>query len=81
MSGNPRSADGRSDDFRIFQNSRTQSGFFEIFENMAKVQYFQQFAHQPIIFRDGANPAFIDAFAETINLAIHTPSFLHKGVT
>ena len=35
---------------------------------MGHIQYYQQYAHQPIIFRSGANPGFHEAIGDTIAL-------------
>lgn len=35
---------------------------------MGHIQYYQQYAHQPIIFRSGANPGFHEAIGDTLAL-------------
>ena len=39
----------------------------------------QQYAHQPIIFRSGANPGFHEAIGDTMALSVGTPKHLNKG--
>ena len=41
--------------------------------------YDQQYAHQPIIFRSGANPGFHEAIGDTMALSVGTPKHLNKG--
>ena len=35
---------------------------------MGHIQYYQQYAHQPVIFRSGANPGFHEAIGDTLAL-------------
>ena len=47
---------------------------------MGHIVYFQQYAHQPIIFRSGANPGFHEAVGDTIALAVNTPEHLKARI-
>ena len=81
MSGDGRSGDGENDDFRIKQCTvKTQGSFITIHHEMGHIEYYQQYAHQPILFRGGANPGFHEAVGDTLALAVATPAHLHKGI-
>lgn len=43
---------------------------------MGHVQYFMQYRHQPILFRNGANAAFHEAVGDTISLSVMTTKHL-----
>ena len=45
---------------------------------MGHIVYFQQYAHQPIIFRTGGNPGFHEAIGDSIALAVNTPKHLSE---
>lgn len=45
---------------------------------MAHIQYYMHYADQPFIFRDGANPGFHEAIANTIALSVYNPVHFHK---
>jgi len=79
MAGPGRSGDGPDGDYRIKQCTvKTQSNFVTIHHEMGHIQYFQQYAHQPIIFRSGANPGFHEAIGDTMALSVGTPKHLNK---
>jgi len=79
MAGPGRSGDGPDGDYRIKQCTvKTQSNFVTIHHEMGHIQYFQQYAHQPIIFRSGANPGFHEAIGDTMALSVNTPKHLNK---
>jgi len=81
MAGNGRYGNGTHGDYRIKQcTTKTQSNFVTLHHEMGHIEYFQQYAHQPIIFRSGANPGFHEAIGDTIALAVNTPSHLHEGI-
>jgi len=44
-----------------------------VHHEMGHIQYFQQYSHQPVPFRNGANPGFHEAvsYSKTVNQAIH----------
>ena len=80
MGGDGRSDDGENGDYRIKQcTAKTQSNFITLHHEMGHIEYYQQYAHQPIIFRSGANPGFHEAVGDTIALAVATPAHLNKG--
>ena len=73
------SADGTTGDFRIKQcTKKTQSNFVTLHHEMGHIEYFQLYAHQPIVFRAGANPGFHEAVGDTIALSVSTPAHLAK---
>ncbi len=47
-----------------------------IHHEMGHVEYFMQYAPQPVSFRDGANPGFHEAIGDTIALSVSTPAHL-----
>nr|CAB3219680.1 angiotensin-converting enzyme-like [Phallusia mammillata] len=47
-----------------------------VHHEMGHIQYFQQYAHQPIPFRGGANPGFHEAVGDTLALSVSTPKHL-----
>ena len=61
-------------------NKQTLDNFLHIHKSVAKIQYFQQYAHQAIIFRDAADPSFAEAVSETIKLVANTPSYINRGL-
>ena len=73
------STDGTTGDFRIKQcTKKTQSNFVTLHHEMGHIEYFQLYAHQPIVFRAGANPGFHEAVGDTIALSVSTPAHLAK---
>ena len=66
-----------------FQNNhakKTHANFVTLHHEMGHIVYFQQYAHQPIIFRSGANPGFHEAVGDTIALAVNTPEHLKARI-
>ena len=59
---------------------KTHANFVTLHHEMGHIVYFQQYAHQPIIFRSGANPGFHEAVGDTIALAVNTPEHLKARV-
>ena len=56
-------------DYRIKQCTvKNQDDFVTIHHEMGHIQYYQQYAHQPVIFRSGANPGFHEAIGDTLAL-------------
>lgn len=50
--------------------------FDTVHHEMGHVQYFMQYRHQPVIFRNGANAAFHEAIGDTISLSVMTTKHL-----
>ncbi|CAO1336227.1 unnamed protein product [Diamesa serratosioi] len=50
--------------------------FLTVNEELGHVQYFQQYHHQPLVFRDAANPGFYEAIGDFISLSVATPKHL-----
>ncbi|KAK0057682.1 angiotensin-converting enzyme [Biomphalaria pfeifferi] len=44
---------------------------------MGHIQYYLQYAHLPLTFRDGANPGFHEAVGDTMSLSVNTPEHMH----
>lgn len=45
---------------------------------MGHIQYYQNYAHQPAVYRDGANPGFHEAIGDLIALSVSSPEHLSK---
>lgn len=77
--GDGNSADQSVGDYRIKQcTQKTQKEFTTVHHEMGHIQYYQQYAHQPLSFRTGANPGWHEAVGDTIALAVNTPKHLNK---
>lgn len=67
------------EDFRIKMcTSINIEDFKTVHHEMGHIQYFIQYADQPLQLRGGANPAFHEAIGDTIALSFATPKHLHK---
>ena len=52
-------------DYRIKQCTvKNQDDFITVHHEMGHIQYYQQYAHQPVVFRSGANPGFHEVMIE-----------------
>ncbi|CAH0754923.1 unnamed protein product [Bemisia tabaci] len=68
-----------SKDFRIKQCTEiTMSDLLRTHHEMSHIQYYLQYAHQPLLFRDGANPGFHEAIADAVLLSVSTPRHMHR---
>jgi len=77
MAGDGNHDDGKTGDYRIKQCTvKNQDDFVTIHHEMGHIQYYQQYAHHPIIFRSGGNPGFHEAIGDTLALAVSTPKHL-----
>jgi len=66
-------------DFRIKMcTTLTQRDFVTIHHEMGHIQYFLQYAQQPVTFREGANPGFHEAVGDTLALSVGTLDHLYK---
>ncbi|RWS02537.1 Angiotensin-converting enzyme-like protein, partial [Dinothrombium tinctorium] len=66
-------------DFRIKQCSEVNMrDLIVTHHEMGHIQYFQQYAKQPYVFREGANPGFHEAVGDVLALSVSTPSHLKK---
>lgn len=64
-------------DFRIKQcTSINMDDFIVTHHEMGHIQYYQQYAHQPCVFREGANPGFHEAVGDVLALSVSTPKHL-----
>lgn len=52
--------------------------FLTIHHELGHIQYYQQYHHQPLVFREAANPGFNEAIGGFITLAVATPKHLKK---
>jgi len=66
-------------DFRIKMCTRVDmEDLATIHHEMGHIQYFQQYAHLPAVFREGANPGFHEAIGDVLALSVSTPAHLKK---
>ena len=80
MMGDGNHDDGAMGDYRIKMCTvKNQDDFITIHHEMGHIQYYQQYAHHPIMFRSGANPGFHEAIGDTLALAVSTPKHLQEG--
>ncbi|XP_064085534.1 angiotensin-converting enzyme-like [Macrobrachium nipponense] len=64
-------------DFRIRMCSTVNFEDFEtIHHELGHIQYFMQYAHLPLIYRDGANDGFHEAVGELMAMSMSTPTHL-----
>ena len=56
----------------------TVQDFITIHHELGHIQYYQQYAHQPIIFRNGANSAFHEAVGDTLSLSAWNSNILRQ---
>lgn len=47
-----------------------------VHHEMGHIQYFMNYAHQPVVYREGANPGFHEAIGDLIALSVATPKHL-----
>lgn len=79
MMGDGNHDDGAMGDYRIKMCTvKNQDDFITIHHEMGHIQYYQQYAHHPIMFRSGANPGFHEAIGDTLALAVSTPKHLQE---
>lgn len=70
-------SDGK--DFRIKMCTRiNMEDLITVHHEMGHIQYDQQYAHQPAVFRGGANPGFHEAVGDVLALSVATSSHLKK---
>ncbi|CAG0897557.1 unnamed protein product [Cyprideis torosa] len=66
-------------DFRIKMCTEINFDYFlTIHHEMGHIQYFMQYAHQPIVYRDGAHDGFHEAIGEVMSMSVATPSHLYS---
>lgn len=66
-------------DFRIKMCTNiNMEDLITIHHEMGHTQYQMQYRHQPIPFREGANPGFHEAIGDTMALSVQTPKHLRK---
>lgn len=66
-------------DFRIKQCTLiNMNHFVTAHHEMGHIQYYMEYADQPIPFRRGANPGFHEAVGDVIGLSVATPQHLVK---
>ncbi|XP_054706989.1 angiotensin-converting enzyme-like [Uloborus diversus] len=52
--------------------------FVTVHHEMGHIEYYQESAHLPVIFQEGANPGFHEAVGDTMALSVGTPTHLKK---
>nr|XP_014291052.2 angiotensin-converting enzyme-like [Halyomorpha halys] len=66
-------------DYRIKQCTEvTMEDLLTTHHEMTHIQYYLHYSDLPILFRDGANPAFHEAIADAIGLSVITPKHMHR---
>ncbi|KAL1140400.1 hypothetical protein AAG570_000332 [Ranatra chinensis] len=66
-------------DYRIKQCIEvTMEDLLTLHHEMTHIEYYLQYADQPHLFRDGANPAFHEAISDAIGLSVITPRHMHR---
>lgn len=66
-------------DFRIKQCTLVNMNHFvTVHHEMGHIQYYIQYADQPLTLRAGANPGFHEAIGDVIALSVSTPQHLEK---
>ncbi|RVE53640.1 hypothetical protein evm_001781 [Chilo suppressalis] len=66
-------------DYRIKQCTEvTMQDLISTHHEMAHIQYYLQYAEQPQLFRDGANPAFHEAVANAASLSVYNLQHLQR---
>ncbi|KAK7790888.1 hypothetical protein R5R35_006654 [Gryllus longicercus] len=66
-------------DFRIKQCTRVDmEHMFTAHHEMGHIQYFLQYKHQPVVYREGANPGFHEAVGDVMSLSVSTPKHLRQ---
>ncbi|XP_018022677.1 angiotensin-converting enzyme [Hyalella azteca] len=64
-------------DYRIKQCTEVNMDYLvTTHHEMGHIQYFIQYRHQPLIFREGANPGFHEAVGDVMSLSVSTPRHL-----
>lgn len=64
-------------DFRIKQcTSVTEDQLLTVHHEMGHIVYFQNYQHQPRLFRGGANPGFHEGMADIVSLSFQTPEHM-----
>ncbi|KAK9512877.1 hypothetical protein O3M35_001195 [Rhynocoris fuscipes] len=66
-------------DFRIKQCTEvSMEDLLTTHHEMTHIEYYLHYSELPLIFRDGANPAFHEALADAIGLSVITPRHFHR---
>lgn len=72
----------KNNDYRIKMCTALNfEDFVTVHHEMGHIQYYIQYAHQPLQLRGGANPAFHEAVGDVIALSFSNPKYLHKVST
>ncbi|XP_066994765.2 angiotensin-converting enzyme [Anabrus simplex] len=65
-------------DFRIKMCTEvTLEDFLIIHHEMGHIQYYIQYSHLPVVFREGANPGFHEAIGDVMSLSVSTLTHMH----
>uniref|UniRef100_A0A914X619 Angiotensin-converting enzyme n=1 Tax=Plectus sambesii TaxID=2011161 RepID=A0A914X619_9BILA len=66
-------------DFRVKMCTKVNmADLVTIHHEMGHIEYYMQYAKQPLPFRNGANPGFHEAIGDTMALSVVTPQHLQK---
>ena len=55
-----------------------EEDFVTVNHNMGNIQYYMSYRNQSYLFRDGANPAFLEGVADISSLAIGTGTYYQR---
>nr|XP_022919739.1 angiotensin-converting enzyme-like [Onthophagus taurus] len=56
----------------------SEKDLITVHHEMGHIQYYLQYANQPVVFRDGANPGFHEAVGDVITLSVKSPKHLSE---
>lgn len=71
--------DDERKDFRVFMCTEVAEEHLQaVIHLMGHIQYYQHFAHQPFLYRDGANEGFQEALGNLFMLAFTNPTHFYK---
>ncbi|KAI9554639.1 hypothetical protein GHT06_019912 [Daphnia sinensis] len=66
-------------DFRIKQCTKiTMEDFITVHHEMGHIQYFLQYKHLPLVYREGANSGFHEAVGDALALSVQTTKHLKE---
>ncbi|KFB40453.1 hypothetical protein ZHAS_00007933 [Anopheles sinensis] len=69
----------RKDDVRIYKCTRINMyDFFLVHHELAFIQYYLQYQHQPSVYRDEPMPGFYGAIARVVAMSVSSPKHLQK---
>lgn len=52
--------------------------FSTVHHELGHIQYYLQYQHLPVVYREGANPGFHEAVGDVMSLSVSSPKHLEK---